>query len=232
MLAPLDVAAGLVEAVRGVRNPDDLDATLRSIIALARDAVPGMEHVAIAVTEPGGILESRVATDPFGADLDRLQRDVKEGPGLQVLTGDPVVCLAPLADETRWPRYVAEVAARGVYAQVVVRLYAGTVVLGTLTATSTSTDELTPEVVSLVELFAAHASVVLGYVRQVENLNAALSSRQSIGLALGLVMERHTLAEDAAFAYLTRISASTETKLREVATGIIAEHRTRLDGSA
>lgn len=228
MLAPLDVAAGLVEAVRGVRTPHDLDATLHAIAGLARDAIGGFEHVGIVVADPGGAFGSRVATAPFAAALDELQGELGEGPGLDAVTTDVVVRVAPVAEETRWPRYTAEAVGRGVCAQVAVRLHADTLTLGVLTATSVSQAEVSPETERLVELIAAHASVVLGTARQVDNLNAALASRQTIGLALGLVMERHRLDEEAAFAYLTRISATTETKLREVASGIVVDHRDRL----
>lgn len=229
MLAPLDVAANLVEAVRGVKNPDDLDATLRQILVLARDSIDGVDHVGIVVAEPGGTFAARVATDPFASGLDQLQCDLGEGPCLQVLTMDSALRVAQDDGDRRWPRYLAEAASRGVCSHLVVRLHAGTTTLGALSAYSVTSDEVSAETERLIELFAAHVSVVLGNSRQVENLTAALASRQAIGLALGLVMERHSLGEDAAFAYLTRISATTETKLREVATGIIADHQGRLD---
>jgi AmiR/NasT family two-component response regulator len=60
-----------------------------------------------------------------------------------------------------------------------------------------------------------------------ENLNAALSSRTTIGIALGIVMERYGMDQDRAFRYLTRVASSSETKLREVAAHVVEEATTR-----
>jgi AmiR/NasT family two-component response regulator len=62
-----------------------------------------------------------------------------------------------------------------------------------------------------------------------ENMNAALSSRTTIGIALGILIERYGLDQDGAFRYLTRVSSSSETKLREVAAQVVAEATQRKD---
>lgn len=74
----------------------------------------------------------------------------------------------------------------------------------------------------MAELFAAHASIALGRSRREEQLNAALFTCKVIGQATGILMERHELDEDGAFAYLTRVSSHTNVKLREVAREIVA----------
>lgn len=61
-------------------------------------------------------------------------------------------------------------------------------------------------------------------MRETDTLSAALESRGLIGQALGMVMERYQIAEETAFAYLTRVSQTSETKLREVAQTLVAEH--------
>ena len=228
MRGPLDVAAALAEAVRDVKDPQGLDASLQTIVMVARDSLPDVEHVGISLTYPDGALETRASSAPFVVELDRLQHELGEGPALQALAGEPIVRVAPAATEVRWPRYTPEAVRRGVRSQVVVRLHAEGRTLGALNACSVSSDVVSPETERTVEIFAAHASLVLGHARQVENLNTALASRRVIGLALGLVMERHDLDEDTAFAYLTRISATTQTKLREVAVTIVAEHHARV----
>jgi AmiR/NasT family two-component response regulator len=69
----------------------------------------------------------------------------------------------------------------------------------------------------------------MGRVRTAENLNAALASRTTIGIALGILMERYDMDQDRAFAYLTRIASSSETKLREVAAHLVEEATRRSD---
>lgn len=55
---------------------------------------------------------------------------------------------------------------------------------------------------------------------EVDQLQEALASRDVIGQAKGVLMERHGIGADAAFACLVRISQTTNTKLRSVAEAI------------
>jgi AmiR/NasT family two-component response regulator len=67
------------------------------------------------------------------------------------------------------------------------------------------------------QLFANAAAGVLGMVRTVEQLTEALTTRRTIGQAMGIVMERYTIDDEQAFRFLTRLSQTTNTKLRLVA---------------
>jgi AmiR/NasT family two-component response regulator len=58
--------------------------------------------------------------------------------------------------------------------------------------------------------------------QQIANLQAALETRHTIGLAQGLLMGRYGLTEDQAFAYLARISQDRNVKLRELARRLVA----------
>jgi AmiR/NasT family two-component response regulator len=51
----------------------------------------------------------------------------------------------------------------------------------------------------------------------VHHLNEALASRQAIGEAIGVLIERYKLDEQAAFNFLARLSSHSNTKLRDVA---------------
>jgi AmiR/NasT family two-component response regulator len=53
------------------------------------------------------------------------------------------------------------------------------------------------------------------------NLERALESNRRIGMAVGILMERHRVAEDAAFALLRAASNRTNTKLRDVAERVV-----------
>ena len=88
---------------------------------------------------------------------------------------------------------------------------------------STSSDTIDPAAMHMAELFAAHASLTLGHARREEQLSTALVTRKVIGQAIGILMERHALDEDGAFAYLTRVSSHTNVKLRSVAQEIVAQ---------
>ena len=55
----------------------------------------------------------------------------------------------------------------------------------------------------------------------VRQLERALVASRHIGMAMGMVMERHRLSEDQAFAHLRSISSRRNVKLRDVAAEII-----------
>jgi AmiR/NasT family two-component response regulator len=52
------------------------------------------------------------------------------------------------------------------------------------------------------------------------NLQVALASSREIGMAMGIVMDRHKLSSDQAFQLLTRISQHRQRRVREIAVEI------------
>jgi AmiR/NasT family two-component response regulator len=57
--------------------------------------------------------------------------------------------------------------------------------------------------------------------RRAENLNAALGTRETIGEALGILMERERITPNQAFDVLRRASQHLNIKLREVAQNLV-----------
>jgi AmiR/NasT family two-component response regulator len=75
----------------------------------------------------------------------------------------------------------------------------------------------------LAPLFANMAAVALGWTRQEETLNDALVTRNLIGQAVGIVIERYKIDSDRAFSFLVRTSQTGNVKLRDVAAGIVKD---------
>ncbi|STZ41279.1 response regulator receiver/ANTAR domain-containing protein [Mycolicibacterium gilvum] len=57
--------------------------------------------------------------------------------------------------------------------------------------------------------------------REGEQLQSALSTRDRIGQAKGIIMERYTVDDGRAFAMLRQLSQDTNTKLVEIAQRVI-----------
>ncbi len=70
-------------------------------------------------------------------------------------------------------------------------------------------------------LFAAHAAVAYSAVRRQAGLARSVATRQLIGQAEGMLMERHKLTADEAFAMLVRVSQNGNVKLRDVAEQLV-----------
>ena len=66
-------------------------------------------------------------------------------------------------------------------------------------------------------MIAAHASVVLAYARTEQNLWRAMDTRNIIGQAQGILMERYRLTAATAFEVLRRCSQQQNTKLAVLA---------------
>ncbi|GAB3083997.1 ANTAR domain-containing protein [Nocardioides zeae] len=93
--------------------------------------------------------------------------------------------------------------------------------LGALNLYALETDEIDGESLELAELLAAAAATALGGVRERAHLHTALESRERIGMAVGVVMERFGLDGERAFDYLVRTSQHGNRKLRDVAEALL-----------
>jgi AmiR/NasT family two-component response regulator len=63
----------------------------------------------------------------------------------------------------------------------------------------------------------------MGWIRRVEDLHTTLYAREQIGVATGILMERHRLSRERAFSLLVRVSQTGKATLREVAASILEE---------
>jgi GAF domain-containing protein len=226
------IAAALAEAARRINAPDNVSSTLETIVEVARDSMPDVDHVGISITHRRGKIETMAATDPLVYELDRIQYEFREGPCVQAIEIDPVIVVNNLRHEQRWPRYVPRAVTLGVRSQLGLRLYVEEETLGGINIYSTTSDVISEETQHLAELFAAHAALALGRVRREEDLNTALASRKLIGQAIGIVMERYQMDEDRAFGYLARVSQHGNVKLRDVARELVEQRNLRNDGEA
>ena len=225
-----DVTSSLANAARAMNAPSSIQETLNALVHAARTSVPGFDHVGVSTIDRRGNIETRAATGEVVNSLDILQYSLREGPCYETLRESEGVVIAPhLRHDQRWPRYVRQaVGEHGLRAQLAVRLFLdneGT--LGGLNLYSTEQEEIAPDAESIAEVFAAHAAVALGHARQVSDLQQALVSGRTIGMAIGIVMERYQLDRDRAFAFLARASSHGNVKLRDVAQEVVDKAEAR-----
>jgi GAF domain-containing protein len=221
---PADVATAIAAAVRSMNQPVKLEDTLTRIVETARTSVPGFDHIGLSTIDRTGKVTTQAASGDLVWELDQLQYGLSEGPCVDTLHEAEVVLAPRIRHEQRWPRYVPEAVRRGLKAQLAVKLHlnqGGT--LGGLNLYSTSAEDIDPGAEAMAELFAAHAAIALGHVTERQNLNKALHTRKVIGQAIGILMERHRMSEDRAFAFLVRASSHRNTKLAAVAQQIVEE---------
>jgi hypothetical protein len=164
--------------------------------------------------------------------LDAAQYELREGPCYDAAVDQLYVSSPNLAADERFPRYAAMAVKAGVRAQAGVRLFdtprpSAQAALNLYSREVGSFTDMS--VVS--QLFAHQAAIALDYAREVENLQEAVRTRQAVGRAVGIVMERYGLNEERAFAFLARVSQTRNVKLRQVAAEMVTDAEERATGS-
>jgi GAF domain-containing protein len=221
-LVDYDLSLSVAAAARQMSRPTTLEDTLSSICEAARDALPGFDAVGLSTIDRAGNVATRAGTSDLVWELDRLQYELAEGPCVESLEDKTVVMAPHIRTSGRWPRYAPAAVALGLRSQMGVKLYLddeGTV--GGLNMYSTTSDTIEKDSVGMAELFAAHAAIAMGQARHVETLQEALSSRSTISQAVGLLMQKYGLTDDAAFGLLVRTSSHANVKIRDIAAEMV-----------
>src|SRR3954447_13959375 len=221
MARQTDLATTLADVAREINAPRDLGSTLQTIVDVAARSLSDIDHVGITLGHSSGEMETMAATDDFVRQVDKLQYDLGEGPCVYAIESAGVVRVEHAADDPRWPRFMKHAVDLGLRAQLGIRLYADEATLGGLNLYSTESDTIDPDTEHLAALFADHAAIALGRIRHEEQLQHAIATRQVIGQATGIVMERFGLDETRAFDYLLRVSSHSNIKVRDLAQQLV-----------
>jgi GAF domain-containing protein len=220
-------ATALAEAARSIHQTRSLEETLGAIVHAATASVPGFDQIGISISQHSGEIETKSATGQLVWDLDAVQYSLMEGPCVDAIRKQPVVAVNDLRHDQRWPRYVPEAVAQGVRSQLAFRLYSDEKTLGGMNLYSTESDTIPDDAPQMAELFAAHATIALDRAIQEDSLNIALSTRGVIGQAIGLTMEHYHVDSTRAFQFLTRVSSTSNIKLRDIAQEVVDQANDR-----
>lgn len=172
------------------------------------------------------------STSPTGSAtmvaLDALQTGAGQGPCVDTLGGVDTVYVPELLDDQLWPLFSPEAVRHGFRSALAYRLSLNGETVGALQlyAQLPAAFNATERAQGLV--FASYAALAIGLARaqeaeevRIENLQDALSSREVIGQAQGILMERERITAEQAFQLLRRSSQHLNRKLRAVAQDIV-----------
>lgn len=221
----MDPEERIVETSRRLSEalaPGDLDRTLASITATAVAVLPEVEHASITVRHDDGRLETFAPTDDMLLEVDAAQYELQEGPCYEAASDSVHVTSPHLAQDPRFPRYAPVALAAGIRSQAGIRLFDTPASKGALNLYGVR-DGAFLDLGALGPLFAHQSATAIAYAREVTQLQEALQTRQVIGQAVGMVMERFGLDDARAFAFLARLSQDNNVKLRVVAERMLAD---------
>lgn len=151
-----------------------------------------------------------VATSDLVRQVDQIHYDTGEGPCLQAVADHvEVIRVDDLRHETRWPAFTRRALDLGVAAALSFNLSAHRDVIGALNIYAVHPHPFSDDWVHTGSLLAAHAALGLAATRQ-ELLQTALETRDVIGQAKGVLMERFKITSHEALDIL--VVASKETR--------------------
>jgi ANTAR domain len=208
--------ADLAAALGGDITPAE---QLTQIIDLTVRLVPGTQHASVAVLHDNDRLETLASTSSIAVACDHAQRN-GEGPCFALNIDNPMLRIDDLRHDTRWPGFAARAAELGIRSTLVCELPAIRRHTATLNVYCARRSAFRAAAELVAPVFASRAAIALAHTTQVANLHTAINSRQVIGEAVGILMERHRLTEDEAFQRLVTASQHQHIKLRDLATRI------------
>ncbi|MGW0177946.1 GAF and ANTAR domain-containing protein [Nocardia sp. NPDC003345] len=214
---PADLAAQLGDLARYLESLDDGEATLQGIVDTAVQTVPGALYAGLSVVARRQAMTTPIASAELVHAVDRAQIELEQGPCLDALYKRHTVALPDTGTENRWPLFAGRAAALGVGSMLSFQLYVVGDDLGALNLYAARPHSFGADSERIGLLFAAHAAVAMAAAQQVSQLKRAIDTRDLIGQAKGILMERHKLTADQAFALLVRASQHTNTKLADIA---------------
>lgn len=207
-----------------------LNDLLQRVVLLACHTVGPADSVSITVADNGGFRTSN-STDHEALDIDKAQYAGGEGPCLEAMRTARQVQVDVGADRNLWPRFQEKAHEVGV-AEVLSTplLHADTPgqAIGALNIYSHQRGGFDDTQRRTAEVIGEHAAILVGNtlallsVAQLnEQLRQALASREIIGEAKGIIMERQSCTRDEAFDILRRASQRENRKLRDLAEELV-----------
>jgi hypothetical protein len=219
------LASAFATIAENLFTADTFDAVLLRIAQTAVSTVTGCSMASVTLSGRGGY-RTAATTDAAASGVDQAQYDAGEGPSLDAVE-TPVV-VAPSFPDPRWPRLASRPVDLGAHSAASYRLAAANFATagtkGSLNAYGSEPDAFHDEAQQVGLILAAHASMAAGVARErgalkslAHQLTEALLTRDVIGQAKGILMERLKLTPEEAFDALRHSSQRLNEKLQAVA---------------
>lgn len=221
------LASEFAELAGRLFGADTVEDVLGEIVARAVQIVPGAELASVTLLDPQGGYTTPVETDPVATRLDQLQYRSDEGPCLEAtrIPGRGVAFSPDLATDGQWPVFGPGAVAEGFHSVLATGLFPASEPnpprLGSLNLYARPTHGLAETSRTNELLLATHASVALAGARTITNLkqeqdqlHEALQTRDVIGQAKGILMQRQGIDAGRAFDLLRQASQDPQHETR------------------
>lgn len=203
---------------------EDLPAALIELTSAAASAIPGAAYAGITLvsTKDGGVA-TPAASHEYAALLDEVQQKHHEGPCLHAARRGEAVLVNDIAADDRWPSYRQEaLTSTPVRSVLSLPMFSDARRLGALNAFADNPDAFDDTSRNVATVYAALGALAWGSVVLHRQMVAAVQSRDLIGQAKGMLMERYKIDAQQAFNMLRKLSQNSNVPLRTVASQLVA----------
>jgi hypothetical protein len=200
--------------------------TLAQVASLAVDTIEGCDYAGLFVNQDGQIT-TPAQSAPMVVAIDALQHKHAQGPCLDAITEAQMYYAHDLVQEDRWPRFASDATTTGIRSVLALPL-APDANPGALNLYARYPDAFGVVDRAKGVLLASLSNLALSVahfnedkMRRVDELRTAMITREVIGQAQGILMEREKITPDQAFDILRRASQHLNLKLRDVAQSMV-----------
>ncbi|PYE13559.1 GAF domain-containing protein [Williamsia limnetica] len=202
--------------------PDTTATAFDDLIAGAVTHIRAAQYAGVTVVATDGAVTTPASTGDHPRTLDALQQQHRQGPCFDAATDHDSYFIADLHTETRWPRFCSDALSyTPIRAIASYQLFNTHNSVGALNLYAEDPNAFNQHDRDLGYIFAAHAAIVWAAVERGEQFRSALASRDIIGQAKGMIMERYNLGPIQAFELLRRLSQETNTRIADLAQRLV-----------
>jgi GAF domain-containing protein len=193
-----------------------LEPTLEAIASTAVTMLSPAQYAGLTILSRGELIPRATTGEP-PLLLDRLQQRLGDGPCISAAKHQCVFRIEDTLQDQRWPEFNTEAARLKVRSMLCVPLWIDERGLGALSLYAGQAAAFSDLHERVTILLATFAALALADAQRADQMHDALSNRDVIGQAKGILMQRHGIAADAAFGVLSRVSQAENMKLAEIA---------------
>ena len=218
------VRDAMAEVTRRFARPTDIDATLSAITTAAVALLDSVDSADVLLIDEDDNYRSSAATSSLAEELSKVQQRYHQGPCVDAAVGETMVLSQNLHEDVRWPDFTTEAVAAGAHGVLSFQLYTHhkrPSCRAALNLFSTASSAFDGDTQTLAATLATHAALALIAQDREAQFQSALASRDAIGQAKGMLMERFGVDAVRAFELMRHLSQETNVPIVTIAARII-----------
>jgi transcriptional regulator with GAF, ATPase, and Fis domain len=220
----LALAGALATLAEGVSEAQSVDDTLLNVTTAVIDLIDGADSAdVLVIAGRRKQFRSHAATSDLPRHVDDLQEQAREGPCIDAATRSTVVRVDDMETETRWPRFCPAAVESGVSSMLSFKLYTGRGTSAALNVFGKAANSFDDRDEEIGLMLATNAAVALQLANSRDQFQSALASRDIIGQANGMIMERFSVDAVRAFDLLKKLSQDSNTPVASICARLVQQ---------